>query len=243
MIPKEPYYNTDINVLGGVPDYPAMISFVTGTLSGERESAFTFRTGNATKRFIAAIERSIICCKNQGHRELFQSALNSLELTVEQKYSIIFWQLIINNNLFSDITKNYYLRMLYAGRVALSSDEILSYLYELRREKEGELQWSESTLKINASKYLTLLKKIGLVEGDKTKNIKYQNIGDDLFLYLVRLSQVIYPEDQTSQNPLLQFSLMDETSLIKKLKSIKFTPYWAITQLGTDIKIELINHE
>lgn len=240
----EPKFNTDVNVLGGVPDYPAMINFVAGSLAGESESTFAFRTDTATKRFIAAIERSIIACRNEQHKKLFLSSLQNHDFSVEQKYILIFWQLIVNNELFAAITKNYYLRMLFAGRITLSSEEILSYFYELRKEHKGELQWSESTLKINASKYLTLLKKIGLAEGDKTqKSIKYYNIGDSLFIYLVKLSQIIYPNDQSLQNPLLQYAFLDESTLINRLKSIKFTPYWTLTQLGNEIKIEIQNYE
>ena len=236
-------YNTDINVLGGVPDYPAMMRFVADALGAHGEQEFAFRTENATKRFVAAIERSIITCRNEKHKQLFLQALMSDELLQEQKYIILFWQLVVNNELFRAISENYYLRMMFAGRIALSTDEILSYIYELRRENPGELEWSEATLKINASKYLTLMKKLGLAEGDKTKSIRYPNIGDALFVYLVRLSQIIYPEDQSLSNPLLKFAFQDETSLINKLKSIKFTPYWTLTQLGNDVKIEILNHE
>lgn len=236
-------YNTDINVLGGVPDYPAMIRFVTDSLGSHSEQEFAFRTENATKRFVAAIERSIISCKNNEHRKLFFDALQSNDLLLDQKYIVIFWQLIVNNDLFRDITANYYLRMLYAGRVSLNTDEILSYIYELRRENPNELQWSEATLKITASKYLTLLKKVGLAEGDKSKTIKYQNIGDDLFIYLVRLSQVIYPEDKTISNPLLKFAFLDEVSLINRLKAIRFTELWSLAQLGNQVSIEITPHE
>ena len=236
-------FNTDINILGGIPDYPAMMRFVVNTLSSKNEQTFAFRTENATKRFVSSIERSIITCKSDSHRRLFLGALQSEEYQQEQKYIVLFWQLVVNNELFRFISKDYYLRMMFSGRISLSTDEILSYLYELRRENPDDLQWSEITLKKNASKYLTLMKKLGLVEGDKEKAIRYPNIGDTLFVYLVKLSQIIYPEDQSLSNPLLRFSFLEESTLINKIKSIKFTPYWTVNQLGNDINIEIFNYE
>jgi hypothetical protein len=85
------------------------------------------------------------------------------------------------------------------------------------------------------------MKKLGLATGSQTKEIKYPIIGDEVLEILVRLALSVYPETQTEQNPLFQFSFLDNTSLINKLKSIKFTDKWAITQLGNNIKIELLS--
>ena len=59
---------------------------------------------------------------------------------------------------------------------------------------------------------------------------------------LVRLALAIYPNKPTEENPLFKFSFHDTASLISRMKSIKFTPYWQIEQLGNNIKIEL-SHE
>ena len=145
----------------------------------------------------------------------------------------------INNRLFSLLTENCFITSLFAGRLSLYPDEILSYLYELRRTYPDELRWSDATLKIIASKYLTLMKKLGLATGSQTKEIKYPIIGDEVFEILVRLALAVYPDIQTEQNPLFRFSFLDTETLIRKLKSIKFTDKWTITQIGSHIKIDL----
>ena len=86
-----------------------------------------------------------------------------------------------------------------------------------------------------------LMKKLGLATGSQTKEIKYPIIGDEVLEILVRLALSVYPETQTEQNPLFQFSFLDNASLINKLKSIKFTEKWTISQLGNNIKIEIIS--
>ena len=191
-------------------------------------------------RFISAINTEILSFQNQQHRTIIEAALATDELRLDQKLMVVFWQLCINNQLFSLVTENYFIKSLFAGRLSVYSDEILSYLYELRRTYPDELHWSDATLTITASKYLTLMKKLGLATGYQTKEIKYPIIGDEVFEILVRLALAVYADAQTEQNPLFRFSFLDVETLIKKLKSIKFTDKWTITQLGNHIKIDMI---
>ena len=234
---KKALFNSDTNILGGVPDYAAMIQYAVACLDDSKESDFSFRTENAGKRFMAAINRCLLTFKNKAHREIINDAFSSDELRIDQKLIVVFWQMSINNELFARITENYYMKAVYAGRLSLRPEEIMSYFFELRREFPGELTWSEATLKLTASKYLTILKKLGLAEGSQTKEIKYPNIGDELFIIMVKLALAVYPDEPTENNPLFKYAFCDTPSLINRLKSIRFTPYWTLTQLGNNIKI------
>lgn len=240
---KEVIFNSDTNILGGVPDYAAMIQYVVACLDPAKETDFSFRTENAGKRFIVAINRCLLAFKNREHKQIISDVLSSDDLRMEQKLIVVFWQLIINNELFARITENYYMKAVYAGRLSLRSEEIMSFFYELKKDYPGELTWSDETLKITASKYLTILKKLGLAEGSQTKEIKYPNIGDDLFIIMVKLALAVYPKEPTEKNRLFLFSFLDTTTLINRMKSIKFTPYWTLTQLGNSIKITLNSNE
>jgi len=243
MEKKKVRFNSDTNILGGVPDYAAMIQYAVASLDKTKDSEFSFRTENAGKRFIAAINRCILTFQNKVHRQIVYDALSSEELRIDQKLMIVFWQMTINNELFARITENYYMKSVYAGRLSLRPEEIMSYFYELRRDFPGELTWSEATLKLTASKYLTIMKKLGLAEGTQTKEIKYPNIGDDLFVILVKLALAVYPDDPTEENTLFKYSFLDASSLVSRMKAIKFTPYWTLVQLGNNIKITLNTDE
>ena len=237
---KKVLFNSGINILGSIPDYAAMMDYAVRSLRSDPNADFSFRTEKSGMRFISAINTEILSFHNQQHRTIIEAALATDELRLDQKLLVVFWQLCINNQLFSLITENYFIKFLFAGRLSLFPDEILSYLYELRHTYPNELQWSDATLKITASKYLTLMKKLGLATGSQTKEIKYPLIGDEVFEILVRLALVIYPDNPSEQNPLFQFSFLDTPTLIKRLKSIKFTDKWTITQLGNHIKIDMI---
>ena len=237
---KKVLFNSGINILGSIPDYAAMMEYAVGSLKNDPNADFSFRTEKSGIRFISAINTEILFFKNKQHRTIIEDAFSSNELRMDQKLLVVFWQLCINNNLFSLVTENCFIKSLYAGRLSIYPEEILSYLYDLRRIYPEELKWSDATLKITASKYLTLMKKLGLATGSQTKEIKYPIIGDEIFEILVRLALVIYPDNPTELNSLFQFSFLDTPTLIKKLKSIKFTDKWTITQLGNNIKIELL---
>jgi len=236
---KNSKFNSNVNVIGGIPDYSSMIDYAMASLKGDSKADFSFRTEKSGMRFISAINADILNFANKQHREIIENALTSNNLRLDQKLLVVFWQLCINNELFSLISENYYFKNLYAGRISLSPDEILGYLYLLRRDNPSELNWSDATLKITASKYLTLLKKLGLANGTQVKEIKYPIIGDEVFEIFVRLALAVYPEMPTEQNPLFKFSFFDMGSFINKLKSIKFTENWSVMQLGSNIKIEL----
>lgn len=232
-------FNSAVNVLGGVPDYATMIQYALDKIEGKENSEFSFRTEKSGQRFIAAINQELLVFKNEQHKSLIVDALSSNDLRLDQKLMVLFWQLLINNKLFSLITENYFMKCVYAGRISLFPNEIESYLYELRREYPEELQWSDATLKTTASKYLTMMKKLGLAEGNQQKHIRYPNIGDDLFIFLVKLALAVFPKENTEANWLFKFSFLDTNSLINRFKAVRFTPLWTIKQIGNNIQIEL----
>ncbi len=243
MEKRKVLFNSDTNILGGVPDYAAMVQYAVSSLENTDRTDFSFRTENAGKRFIAAINRCILTFRNEEHRQIVYNALSSADLRMEQKFIVLFWQMTINNELFARITENYYMKAVFAGRLSLRPEEIMSYFYELRKEFPGELTWSEETLKLTASKYLTILKKLGLAIGTQTKEIKYPNIGDDLFVILIKLALAVYPDDPTEENRLFRYSFLDTNSLVNRMKTIKFTPCWTLSQIGNHIHITLNSNE
>ena len=84
MDKKKVLFNSDTNILGGVPDYAAMIQYAVASLDNSKDSDFSFRTENAGKRFMAAINRCILTFKNKKHKQIVFDALSSEELMMDQ---------------------------------------------------------------------------------------------------------------------------------------------------------------
>lgn len=235
-------YNSSINVIGSIPDYASMIEYIIEEHTSECKS-FQFRTTKSLSRFIKAINDSILSFQSKGQEQLFFSALTSSGYSLPDKLMVVFWQMLYANTLFYDITKEVFMTAVYQGKSSLAQDDIYMYVRHLKEENDTELDWSESTLKIIGSKYLTAMKKFGLADGNLRKEIRYPVIGDSLFAYFIRWCQATCSGDRTIRNPFMQFAFLDPTSLVNRLKKIDFIPYWDITQVGDEITIDLKDYE
>lgn len=238
-------YDSGINVLGSIPDYVAMLEFIceyTGKNS-ESEQAFSFRTHKTFNRFLAAIKTSILQFANDDQKSMFLFAINSGDFSVREKLLVLFWQLVYGNTLFAKVTKEVFMKAVYQGRTSLSVIDVLSLLHHIKETEEGELNWSEETLKITASKYLTMLKKMNLAEGKTVKEICHPIITGQLFVYFIRWMVVTCPENRTLENPFVIFGFMDKRSIIERLKKVEYLTLWQISQMGEDVTIDLIDHE
>lgn len=240
MTVSQQKYNSTVNVVGSIPDYPSMIDYINLNYGNASvEDRFVFRTSKATSRFKKAISDGFICFASDNHRNIFFQALGSQEFSTEEKLIVLFWQFIFCNALFRETTENVFLRILYAGRTSIDTKDVEAYLIHLKKNQPEEITFSDSTLSTVASKYLTTIKKFGMAEGKVKKTIKPPHISSRLFVYLVRLALSVYPDDTSLNNPLFRFSFLDQQSIINRLKTIEYIPYWDITQIGNDLKISL----
>ena len=237
-------YNSGINIMGSILDYSSMIDYIIEEYTGgSSNGSFKFRTSKSLKRFIAGIEDSVLSFKDDEHKKLFFDGISSIDLSTNDKLMLIFWQMIYANTLFHDISSEVLMKAVYQGRSTLSQDDIYSYIRHLKDEYPDELNWSEATLKIIGSKYLTAIKKLGLADGSLRKEIRYPLIGDALFVYFIRWCLCVYPTDRSLNNPYMVFGFCDHTTLISRLKKIDLIQYWDITQIGNDITIDLKPYE
>lgn len=241
MVKSKALYDSGVNILGGIPNYCLMLDYISDTygVTSNSAGAFEFRTEKSLKRFIAGIESCILQFRNNEHKKLFFEAIANKEFSASERLILLFWQLTYSNKLFSKISKEVFMKNLYCGRLSISTEEVLSFMRELKVSEPNELQWSEGTLKTSASKYLTILKKLGLAEGSVQKKIIHSVISSRLFVYFIRFSQLAEPENKTLSNSYMCFSFLEEQTIINRLKKIENIQYWDIAQVGNDIRIEL----
>lgn len=233
-------YNSSINIVGSIPDYATMIDYIVATqCASDGSDMFVFRTAKATSRFKKAVSDGFLSFASDAHKELFLSALSNVEISNEEKMMVLFWQFAYCNQLFSEITDNVFLRALYSGRTSISKSDVLAFLRHLKLQKGDELPFSDSTIDTISSKYLTLLKKFGLADGTLIKEIRAPHISSNLFVYLVRFALTAYPDDNTLNNPMFRFSFLEPPTIINRLKTIEYIPYWDMTQVANDVTITL----
>ena len=234
-------YDSGINIIGSVPDYNVMLDYISDTYGSTDGStgAFEFRSEKSFKRFVAAIESCILQFENDKHKKMFFEAIGNKEFSIQERLIVLFWQLTYSNKLFSRISAEVFMKAVYSGRVTILAEEITSFLRHMKETEQGELQWSEETLKISGSKYLTILKKMGLADGAITKTIVHPVITSNLFVYFIRFVQQVVPGDTTLHNPYMIFAFNEEQSIIARLKKIENIQYWDIAQVGSEISIDI----
>ena len=234
-------YDSGVNILGSIPDYNVMLDYVSDTygVTDGSAGAFQFRTEKSLKRFISAIEACILRFHNDTHRRMFFDAIADEDCSFSERLIILFWQLTDSNSLFSLVTREVFMKAVYSGRITIAADEVLAFLRYVKETNPGEMQWSDDTLKISASKYLTIMKKLGLAEGTTRKTIQHPVITQRLFVYFVRFVITVCPDSPTLDNPYMTFAFSDRQTIISRLKKIENIPYWDITQIGNDIKIDI----
>lgn len=233
-------YDSGVNIMGSVPDYNVMLDYISDTYGFTEGStgAFEFRTEKSLQRFISAIESCVLKFKSDNHKKMFFDALANNKFSVQERMIVLFWQLTYSNLLFSRITAEVFMKAIYAGRVTITAEEITSFLRYIKETEKGELDWSEDTIKISGSKYLTIMKKLGLADGTIKKTIIHPVITNNLFVYYIRFIQAI-SDDKTLHNPYMIFSFSEEQNIITRLKKIENIQYWDVTQIGNELTIDL----
>jgi hypothetical protein len=240
---KEIKYNTDINILGSIPDY----NLITESLIAEFKKQdsnlgnFVFRTANTMPRFQAAIKNNFFQFAGIEHKSLFIKAITDETLSSDSKLLVLFWQLLYSNDLFNQITNEVFFRFFYSGRVTIAREDVLIYIKYLKEDSSSLQEWSIKTTEVVASKYLTVLKKFSLVDGKVKKEINHPYLEDALFIYFIRLIMLLHPGKKILQNPYIQTGFMDISMILNRLKKIENLAYWDINQIGNDINLELRN--
>lgn len=243
-------YNTNINVVAGIPDLSLITELLkysvrNGKISVPKNTInnlcnrYVIRTQKSMTRFIEAINKSFNLYDNEDHQNLFLGIIKSDHFDALKPF-ILFFQMGINNSLFYDITVNVYHKQYFEGKTQSRVEDYLAYLY-FQRENHPEIKkWSDATIKIIASKYLTFLKKIGLLEGQLHKKIRSVTLDDPIVVGLVYLIKSLNDDSLNFfENKYFPLFLMSKELFLKQVKNIAKADYFEIRTLGYDLRIDL----
>ena len=150
----------------------------------------------------------------------------------------------LNNELLAYLNEKVYFPVLFSGRTIITAEEVSACLKKLKQTEEGLKEWSYSTIDITASKYLTLLKKFGLLDGAIKKKIIYKNLSEKQFvLFLYWLMQA---EDTTNlgDSIWMKYSFMEKEYFIERCLQHKYTKYINVNFNGDILRVEpLLSYE
>ena len=236
--------NSDINILGSLPDWNLINVFLEEGINSVQESSGIYsytsiKTDKSVKRFQRVIKSSLLKFYNPEIEILTRSILVGEKIT-KDSLLFLFWNSSFNNELLEYLNNHIYFISFYSGRITIKQDEVVACLKDLR-ERESELKkWSDSTLFETASKYLTLLKKFNLMEGSLNKTILHPYLTDKMFVLFVYWLNSMESKSNLLDSEWIPYCFCEKTVFIERLMQKKFSQFFLFTYTGDNLKIDTI---
>jgi hypothetical protein len=234
--------NSDINVLGSLPDWNLINVFLKDNFSSLRkvEGIHTYtaiKTVKSVKRFEKAISATLIKFSNKKGEVLIRDMVVRHSIS-NDSLLLLLWNASFNNELLNYLNTQTYFLPFYSGRISIKQDEVAACLKDLK-EREIELKkWSELTLQTTASKYLTLLKKFHLMEGSLNKTIIHPYLNDRMFILFVYWIKAVETKFNLLESEWLKYSFCEKSVFLERLMQKKFANYFQLNYTGDNLKIE-----
>jgi hypothetical protein len=241
-------YNTDINFFGGIQDYHMIHESLRSYFNGESDlkkrfvvdNIFGIRTEEGRGRFYRGIKSSILTFQTPSHEKIYQSFFSTLDQALPYNF-LIFWQLSMNNRLFNILSKNFYLKYYFNGKLSITSQDVFYFLQELKEQDENfkNQNWTKKTTEPVASKYLTILRKLGFVEGVQKKQLLHIQISDQEFALFLHLLIAIYGEGTNYlNNEFNTFSFVSKESFNERVKRVAQKGLIGMEFSGTKLSLQ-----
>jgi hypothetical protein len=236
--------NSDINVLGSLPDWSLIKVFLSEDMFSIQEKGgihqyTSIKTDKSVKRFEKAIKTTLIHNERPELETIVRQAIN-LNTTSSDTLLLLFWNASANNELFNYLNEKVFFPAFYSGRVSIKNDEVVACIKDLKLTEDDLKKWSELTVSVTASKYLTLLKKFGLMEGSRNKNIVHPHLSDRLFVLFVYWISAISDKPNLVYSHWLPYCFSEKQAFLDRLFQKKFSKYYNVVYTGDNLTIEPI---
>lgn len=236
--------NSDINILGGIPDWGILKIFLARVgngsgNSGSLQSQLGIKTDKSLQRFQKAVFTNVLSFQNDQVKSLVTATIETEGVTSDVLL-LIFWNTSFNNELLHYLNTHVFFPSFYSGRVALQAPEVMACLKDLKHNEPDLKKWTELTFQMNASKYLTLLKKFGLVSGTQTKTIIHPYLNDKMFVVFVYWFVAVETNTNLLASQWLGYSFSDKAIFIERVMQKKYARYFEIAYTGDNLKVKPI---
>lgn len=237
-------YNSDINILGSLPDWNLIAVFLNQDINTIRsnvglQSVTAIKTDKSIRRFEKAIKETLIKFNNENVSKLLINFLNKEQIS-NDSLILLFWNASFNNKLLFYLNENVFFPAVYSGRITIKKDEVIACLKELKETDKDLKGWSEITIATTASKYLTLLKKFGVMEGSLNKTITNPYLNDKMFVLFIYWLMAIENSPNILNSQWLQYCFLENQVFLERLMQKKYTKFFNITYSVDKLKIETI---
>lgn len=169
---------SNINILGGYEN----LSNLPGLLA-EKDISANERTLSSQKRYKKAIEEVFLSFDSEPNEQLFFAAMASPVILEDTRLRVMALQFYANDYLFRLLFNKCFLPIFQSGRMSVSKHDIIAFLDDQIRTGQIDVNWTRETIDTVSRKYLTVLKKLGFLEGKVKKTISEPYSGDDFLVF------------------------------------------------------------
>ncbi len=236
--------NTDINILGSLPDWNLINVFLKDSIgnlgAGGGINTYTaIKTDKSVKRFEKAISGTLINFYNRDIEALIRKILSEENISQDSLF-LLFWNSSFNNELLHYLNTQVYFPSFFSGRLILKKEEISACIKDLKETEPVLSNWTIETIDTVARKYLTLLKKFNLMEGTLNKKILHPYLNDKMFVHFVYWITAIESKPNLLESEWLKYSFCERPVFIERLMQRKFSKYFELLYTGDKLKIETL---
>ena len=240
--------NSDINILGSFGDWELLrwlaLQKEGYVIDKNLKHEFTsIKTTKSLSTILKVLKDNFLTSVEFSSQKMVYSVLKMKGITKETLI-LLFWNVSAKNELLFHLNEKVFFPAFYSGRVSLRNDEVVACIKELKQSEDDLKKWSDTTITTTASKYLTLLKKFGLMEGSVNKSIIRPYLSDTMFVLFAYWLTAISKKPNLLHSEWLQYSFSDKQLLIDRLLQKKFSKYFNVIYTGDRLSIEpLIAYE
>ncbi len=203
------------------------------------DNEFNFRTEKSRKRFLSVLSSAFVNHNNEVNN-LTATIIEHLSNDEKSQSLVLFWLFSLNNQLFYELNRDLFLKYYFQGRAQFPKDDIIAYIKDLiSRNNDLKGKWSDITIDTIASKYLTILKKLHLLEGTQKKSFSLVRVSDELLAVFVHLYGMIDVDDTiVSKDDFLAFSFVSKESQLDRFKKIGKKDWIKMNYSGDKLMLE-----
>lgn len=234
--------NSDINVLGSLKDWETIQLLFKSNhnfLEGSFSSNVMMKTDKSISRFSKAINSTLLYVQNAKLTPVFEDYILKKFHSRECLF-LLFWNTSINNDLFNYINLNVFFPAYYSGRAMLKSDEVASCIMDLRNSEVQLEKWTENTISTTASKYLTLMKKFGLMDGSMNKTLIHPHLDDSAFILFIYWLSAIADSSNLLNSSWLTYSFSEKQIFLDRILQKKYANFFNLVYTGDRLSIDPI---
>lgn len=242
-------YDTSINIIASIPDLNLVIDVISYYAKGKgkeyvvdkvfEQNIYAIRTNKSRGRFLRGINAAFLKFFSEDHKTIIFGLFSQAELLHIKRF-VLYIQFAVNNALFYDLSMNVFLKIYHSGRSTINNTDLVSYLYHIREKNPEIQQWSDSTVKKVASKYLTFLKKMGFLRGAAKKEFTHFVPDDFTIVYTIYLFRALRKSSSNIlRDPHIPLLMLGEGDLIECIKKISLKDYFSVSTVGHDMNIDL----